>query len=178
MSSDHSAAASATHDEPANLLWQQYREAVDGLGALPQVVANRHLQVGTRGDGDLKAQRRNLEEQLAQAQQWRRLAERALSNAQARLVAAKVLIPDVSSPNFALSHDGVMPTELVERLRQAVTDVDADVAAVRTARRRMVDERARGEVAQRAVAQRRRRRNSVAAMAALVAVLLLVILLM
>lgn len=170
--------------ERTDLLWQQYREALEGLSDLPQVLARRHLEVGIREDSDLAACRKDRDEQLAQSQQWRRLAERALSNAQARFVAAQVLIPDVSTSKSTTSRAstanlaeqaprlGDTPVELVNRLHQAVTDIDSDVAAVRGARRRVVDERAHGELVQLDWARRRRRLRSVA-LAAVAALLLI-----
>ncbi len=192
MSTDGAIGAAPTSGEPTDLAWRQYCEAVSSLGHLPQVIERRHLKLGAQGDSDLAAQRGIRDEQLAQSQQWRILAKRALSNAQARLVAAQVLIPDVTIPNFSApnfsapnfaapnfaappSRQSATPAELVDRLRRAVADVDVDVAAVRAARRRVFDEHARDAVKQRAATRRRRRLSSIMAVVALAAVLLLVI---
>ncbi|MGH3545039.1 MAG: hypothetical protein ACRDPW_03835 [Mycobacteriales bacterium] len=183
MNSERTGKKPGGPSESADATWQQYCEAVRGLGELPQAIARRHGDADAQNDNDLAAARTKRDEQLIQAQRWRTLAQRALSNAQARLVAAQVLIPDVgpaaSQDRGATPADlAVEPADLERQLRQAVADVDSDVAAVRTARRRAVDKRARDELDRRAAAQRSRRlRFAVAALgvAALLALLILVI---
>jgi len=120
--------------------WREYREAVRGLGELPELITRRQRSIGTEQETALAAAVAARDAELDQTEHWRKLAKRAISNAQARLVTAKVLIPEVPDTSAAQPRSA---GQLVEQLRQTSNDVDRDVATVRTARRRAADEQTR-----------------------------------
>lgn len=153
-------------------LWDEYREAVAGLQRLPVLLADRDDAINASRDAAVATAKIKRDARLRQGEQYRMQAARALSNAQARLVATGVLIPDVSSGTPTDSNEvGV----LAAQLGQAVSDFDRDTARVSSARRRAEDERALQAVAQARAAARRQRLRWAAIGAAGVVVLVLML---
>ncbi|HEX3733024.1 MAG TPA: hypothetical protein VHU91_08910 [Mycobacteriales bacterium] len=151
--------------------WLSYLEAVAGLGDLPELCARRHSDIAAEQDSTLAIARRRRDAALQETERWQTLAKRSLSNAQARLIAAKVLLPDVG----AAEPTNASAEELVEQLHDAIADVDRDVVTVRAARRRAEDERLRDKAAIAAAALRRRRLIWICVGAGVVVLLLLLL---
>lgn len=174
--------ASRTSDGRAELggvsltdsVWGEYCEAVRGLGELPNLVTRRQRSLAAEQETALATAVAARDAELDQAEHWRKLAKRAISNAQARLVTAKVLIPEVPDTDVAQPRPA---GQLVEQLRQSSNDVDRDVATVRTARRRAIDEQTRERTEQLEARRQRLRLIWAGGVCAVVVVLLALLLL-
>jgi hypothetical protein len=153
-------------------LWTEYLDAVRGLGQLPELRDERRRQASAHEQAAVRQARAALDTELHRCDEWSTIAGRAMSTAEARLVAAQVLVPDVAA---APPPPAGAPAELVALVQQTEHELATDLAGLDTARRRA---RQRAiERAQRAkeLAARRRQVIKFAAVGGAVVVALLVL---
>lgn len=139
-------------DDP---LWNEYAEAVAGLASLPELLAARRREASAGQDTTLASARATRDVELRRCRDWHAQAKRAVANAEAKLVAAKVLIPDVSQarqlavaePESGQSElvKATKPQTLVDQLRQVMREFDDELEALGVATRRSRDAELREE---------------------------------
>lgn len=118
-------------------LWMEYTEAIRGVAALPDQLSSRLAETNRDGDAAVQRAQHQRDQRVHDCSEWAVQARRATANAEARLVAAKVLIPDAAAPAPAVDQQD--PGLLVEELRNSVRDVDAALTTLGAARRRERD---------------------------------------
>jgi len=153
-------------------LWDEYVDAVRGLGRLPELRDERRRTASAVEQQSVQRARSAQDAELRRCEEWALIAGRAMSTAEARLVAAQVLVPDVTAaPPMPVGP----PEELVALVQQSERELAGDLGSLDTARRRA---RQRAiEQAQRAkeLAARRRAVIKFAAVGGVVVVALLVL---
>ena len=114
-------------------VWNEYVESVRHLTRLPELMDERRRQ--TNEDEEIAARRAQtaLDAALARCEEWRMMGKRAIANSEARLVAAKVLVPDASGAP-TVSYD--TPEPLAEDIGKLTDELDTALAKLEEARRR------------------------------------------
>lgn len=140
--------------EPHDPVWGEYVEAVRHLARMPELLDERRRQASADERAAAQHARAALDAALGRCEQWRAQARRAIATAEARLVAAHVLVPD---PSSAPSVDYESPDPLVDEVDRLVRELDSAVVELQNTRRRMRLEAAE-EAARRLRAAARRRR--------------------
>lgn len=113
--------------------WDAYIEAVESLGALPEDRDKLKRQAALEEEAAVRAARAALDAEQQRCGEWTLLARRAIANAEARLVAAQVLVPDVAA---APEPPSGSPPELAAMVRQNERELETDLAGLEAARRR------------------------------------------
>lgn len=139
------------NDDP---LWEEYVEAMRALATVPTTLDARLKEADAEREETIRTARSAREYELRRCAAWRALARRELANAEARLVAAKVLIPSSRAVPAPTETD---PEMLAEGLRSSAREFAATLGTLQTARRKardadLAEQSRRG----RAVAMRRR----------------------
>ncbi len=117
-------------------LWNEYAESVAGLAELPALLTARKAEAAAGQETALTNARAARDAELRRCRDWRAQAKRATANAEAKLVAAKVLIPDASqAPQLPVGK----PQHLVDELSQAVRRFDEELSGLDAATRRSRD---------------------------------------
>lgn len=114
-------------------LWDEYVDAVRNLGQLPALKDERRRQATAREQASVRRAKDALEAELRHCEEWSVVASRAMSTAEAKLVAAQVLVPDVAAAPVLPSGT---PVELAGVVQQTERELAGDLIAVDTARRR------------------------------------------
>lgn len=114
-------------------LWEEYVGAVHGLGQLPELHDERRREAAAEEAATVGRAREAAEAQFRSGEEWTGQARRALTTAEARLVAAQVLVPDEAS---ALPPATGAPAALSKAVHQAEQELVTDLAGLQTARRR------------------------------------------
>ena len=117
-------------DDP---VWAQYLEAVTTLARLPALVADRERSTSAEEEAAMHRAQTALDAAHTLFADWTALARRTMTNAEARLVAAHVLVPD---PSLAPTMSSDDPEALVESLVELDEHLSTDIAALEEARRR------------------------------------------
>ena len=112
--------------------WIDYLESVKGLAGLPNRVDERRRSAKTDEETALARAKNAQEMALARCEEWRVYAKRTLANAEARLVAAHILVPDASAAP-TISYDA--PEPLLEGLAELDKKLSAEVSGLHEARR-------------------------------------------
>jgi hypothetical protein len=117
---------------PIDPEWIDYLEAVSGLASLPNLVDERRRSA--KSDEETAITRAKTAQELAlnRCDDWRTYAKRTLSNAEARLVAAHILVPDASAAP-TIAYDA--PEPLIESLTELDKRLAAQVSGLHEARR-------------------------------------------
>ncbi|NUS73488.1 MAG: hypothetical protein HOQ05_08810 [Corynebacteriales bacterium] len=124
-------------------LWSEYAEAMRGLAQVPASRDERLAQARAEQESALSAAKSLRDAELRRCAEWVLQARRAMSNAQARLVASKVLIPDtLGAPSVAETD----PELLLGEVRSGVREFEGALANLRTAGRRMADDESAAQV--------------------------------
>jgi len=114
-------------------LWDEYVEAVRGLGGLPALLDERSRQATAEEQAAARRARSTLDADQRRCDEWSLLARRAIATAEARMVAAQVLVPDPASGPAPMAGP---PDELAATVQQAERELHADLAGLDIARRR------------------------------------------
>jgi hypothetical protein len=112
--------------------WNDYLEAVRGLASLPDLVDERRRGAKEDEDAAIARAKAAQEAALNRCEEWRTYAKRALSTAEARLVSARILVPDASAAP-TVAYDA--PDPLVESLAELEKKLNSEVSGLREARR-------------------------------------------
>lgn len=117
---------------PVDPEWTDYLEAVRGLASLPNLVDERRRNAKTDEETSIARAKAATEAALNRCEEWRVYSKRTLANAEARLVAARILVPDASAaPTIAFDS----PDPLVESLAELDKRLADQVSGLREARR-------------------------------------------
>lgn len=134
-------------------VWTDYVESVRGLARLPELRDSRRHQAADEEKSVVARARAELDSRLRRCDEWETLSRRAIATAEARMVAAKVLLPDEAStpppPNAP-------PEELVAQLKVSERELDTDLASLEAARRRARSRAAEDAAREAALAARRK----------------------
>jgi len=114
-------------------LWDEYVDAVRGLGRLPERRDELHRRATAAEEAALRQAQATVEAETARSEEWAVLAKRSVGTAETRLVQAQVLVPD---PAAAPSPPEGSPAELVGVVRQTEHELATDIQDLGTARRR------------------------------------------
>ena len=156
-------------------IWDEYVEAVRGIGGLPDLRDERKRQATAEEEAAVRRARAELDAEQRQCAGWSLLARRAIANAEARLVAAQVMVPDAAA---APAPPSGSTAELAALVQQTERELDADLVSLEAARRRA---RQQDEENRRLAAERADRRRGMIKFAlfgaAIVGVILLIALL-
>jgi hypothetical protein len=117
---------------PVDPEWTDYLEAVRGLASLPDLVDERRRGAKDDEEAALARAKAASEAALNRCEEWRSYASRALATAEARLVGARILVPDASAAP-TIAYDA--PDPLVESLAELEKKLDTEVSGLREARR-------------------------------------------
>lgn len=128
-------------------VWDEYVEAVGGLARLPVLMGERTRSVKAEEDASVQRAQSALDAGNTLFAEWVALARRTMTTAEARLVAARVLVPDAALAS-TVPHD--TPDALVDQLVALDRRLAAEVGGLEDARRQ-----ARAEAMQQAAARRR-----------------------
>lgn len=112
--------------------WIDYLESVKGLAGLPNLVDERRRSAKTDEEAALTRAKNAQELALARCNEWQVYAKRTLANAEARLVAAHILVPDASAAP-TISYDA--PEPLLEGLAELDKKLSSEVSGLHEARR-------------------------------------------
>jgi hypothetical protein len=112
--------------------WTDYIEAVRGLASLPDLVDERRRQAKDDEEATLTRAKGAQEAALNRCEEWRSYAKRTLGTAEARLVSARILVPDASAAP-TIAYDA--PDPLVESLAELEQRLNTEVSGLREARR-------------------------------------------
>ena len=112
--------------------WTDYLEAVTGLAGLPNLVDERRRSAKDDEQASITRAKTAQELALARCDEWQVYAKRTLANAEARLVAAHILVPDPSAAP-TISYDA--PEPLLEGLAELDKKLSGEVAGLHEARR-------------------------------------------
>ncbi|HEV2087987.1 MAG TPA: hypothetical protein VGR21_06725 [Cryptosporangiaceae bacterium] len=113
-------------------VWDDYLLAVGDLARVPNLVGDRRQSAQAEEDAALHRARTALDAVLTRCQEWRTQAQRAVATGEARLVAAKLLLPDAAE---APTITAETPEPLVESLTILEQKLDNDLAKLEQARR-------------------------------------------
>jgi hypothetical protein len=153
-------------------LWSSYVDAVRSLGALPELRDERRRQATAEEEASVRRARERIEEELRRCEEWSTLARRAVGTAEARLVAAQVLVPD---PAAAPPPPTGSPAELAALVERAQHEVEGDVAGLDAARRRSIQNAAARERRASELAARRKQLLMFAGVGAAVVLVIILI---
>ncbi len=118
---------------PANdPVWDDYLLSVSDLARVPSLVGDRRQSARSEEDAALHRARTALDAALTRCQEWRTHAQRAVATGEARLVAAKLLLPDAAEAPTITSET---PEPLVESLALLEQKLDNDLLKLEDARR-------------------------------------------
>ena len=112
--------------------WTDYLLAVEGLAGLPNLVDERRRSAKADEEAAIARAKAAQELALARCDEWRTYAKRTLSTAEARLVAAHILVPDASAAP-TVSYDS--PEPLLEGLAELDKKLAGEVSGLHEARR-------------------------------------------
>jgi hypothetical protein len=148
--------------------WAAYAEAVAALARVPELAAERRRIIAAEEQAAVAHARSALDNEIRHCDEWAAAARRAVTNAEAHLVAAHVLIPDGSAEPAAGS-----PAGLADNLHAIEDELGANLRRLTDARRRAAHTEAAAEARRAARAVRRRQLLTYAALAATLLALLL-----
>lgn len=117
-------------------LWDEYREAMGGLAEVPTMLTHRLADAHSEREQAVLLARDQRDYELRRCLEWGTQAKRAVSNAEARLVASSVLIPDASHAPAINETD---PELLAERVREVSREFESSLSALTVAHRRVRD---------------------------------------
>jgi len=112
--------------------WIDYLEAVNGLAGLPNLVDERRRSAKSDEESSIARAKAAQELALARCDDWQTYAKRTLSNSEARLVAAHILVPDASAAP-TVAYDA--PEPLLESLQELDKKLATEVSGLHEARR-------------------------------------------
>lgn len=112
--------------------WIDYLASVKQLASLPNLVDERRRSAKTDEETALNRAKTAQDMALARCDDWLVTAKRTLANAEARLVAAHILVPDASAAP-TISYDA--PEPLLEGLAELDARLSTEVSGLHEARR-------------------------------------------
>ena len=156
-----------TSPNPVDPEWTDYLEAVRGLASLPDLVDERRRGAKEDEETALARAKAASEAALNRCEEWRSYATRTLATAEAKLVGARILVPDASAAP-TIAYDA--PDPLVESLAELEKRLSTEVSGLREARR---EGRARAMERAAEAARKAALRRELLRIAALIALIIL-----
>ncbi|GAA3394558.1 hypothetical protein [Cryptosporangium minutisporangium] len=133
--------------------WTDYLAAVNQLANLPNLADERRRSAKADEEAAIARAKNAQELALKACEDWRTYAKRTLANAEARLVAAHILVPDASAaPTIAYDAPEPLIEGLQELDKKLATEVDGLHEARRLGRQRAMERAA--EAARKAALRR------------------------
>lgn len=132
--------------------WETYVEAVAGLSRVPRLQSERQRVISAEEGATVQRARAALDDELHRCEQWAQLARRAVTNAEAHLVAAHVMLPSATAEPV----NGT-PEELALALREAEEELHVELEILATTRKQAAREADAAQAREVAAAKRRRK---------------------
>jgi hypothetical protein len=117
---------------PVDPEWSHYLEAVRTLASLPDHIDERRRSAKEDEEAAITRARGAEAAALERCEAWRSYASRTLATAEAKLVGARILVPDASAAP-TVAYDS--PEPLVQSLGELEKKLSDEVAGLREARR-------------------------------------------
>lgn len=131
--------------------WDTYVEAVAGLSRVPKLRSERQRVITAEEGAAVQRARVELDDELHRCEQWAQSARRAVTNAEAHLVAAHVLLPSTEPEPVSGT-----PDELAQVLRERDEDLQLELDLLEVARKQAVRVAEAAQAKEIAAARRRK----------------------